>query len=71
VVAPAKLPASTGGLAKGVAGTSLDPWVEFCAAADGGGEVAVAAAAEGVATSVTRQLRYVSAFFTLANCNVR
>jgi hypothetical protein len=56
-----KLPAGTGGLAKGMAGTSLDLWVEFCAAADGGGEVAMASAAEGVAAYVARQLRYVSA----------
>jgi hypothetical protein len=56
--------------------------VEFCAAADDEGEVAVAATAEGVAASVARQLRYVSVNFyfvyiyicfvlTLANCNVR
>jgi hypothetical protein len=37
--------------------------VEFCAAADGGGEVAVAAATEDVATSIARQLRYVSVNF--------
>jgi hypothetical protein len=65
VVAPAKLPADTGGrgFVKAVARTSLDPWVQFCAAADGRGEVALAIAGEGVAVAVARQMRYVSAFF--------
>jgi hypothetical protein len=54
-----------GGPTKGVAGTLLDPWVEFCTTADGGGEVALAAAAEGVAASIARQLRYVSVGFCI------
>jgi hypothetical protein len=37
-----------GGPAKGVAGTSLDPLEEFCAAADGGGEIVVESRQEGV-----------------------
>jgi hypothetical protein len=55
VVAPARPSADMGASARGAAGTSLDPWAHFWAAADGGGEIAVAAA-------VTRQLRYVSFF---------
>jgi hypothetical protein len=54
VVAPLKVPAGPGGPAKGVAGTLLDRWVEFCAATDGGGKVALAAAAEGVEVFVAR-----------------
>ena len=78
VVAPSKVPAGPRSPAKGVVATSLDPWVEFCAATDGGGEVVVAA-------SIARQLRYVSVNFclvyiciyffcsvlTMANCNAR
>jgi hypothetical protein len=56
VVAPSKVHANPRGPAKGVARISLDPWVEFCAAADGGREVVVTAATEGVAASIARQL---------------
>jgi hypothetical protein len=56
VVAPAKLPADMGGrgFVKAVARTSLDPWVQFCAAADGRGEVTLATAGERVAVAVAR-----------------
>jgi hypothetical protein len=56
-VVPATMPAGLVGAAKGDTGTSLDPWSKFCAAADGGGELASATAAAGVAASVARQLR--------------
>ena len=54
---PATMPAGLVGAAKGDTGTSLDPWSKFCAAVDGGGELASATAAAGVAASVARQLR--------------
>jgi hypothetical protein len=62
VVAPARPFADTGASAKGVVVASLDPWVHFCAAPDGGGEIVGAFAAEGVAAAVARQLCYVSFF---------
>jgi hypothetical protein len=46
--------------AKAAMAPSLDPWAQFYAAADGGGEVASAFAAEGVEATVARKLRYVS-----------
>jgi hypothetical protein len=61
-VVPSTVPADLGGTTKGDIGTSLDPWLKFCAAADGGGELALAAVAAGVAASVAQQLRYVSFF---------
>ena len=63
VVAPARPPADTGASARDAAGTSPDPWTQFCAAANGGGEIVVASVAESVMLVVARQLRYVS-FFT-------
>jgi hypothetical protein len=69
VVAPAR-PPDTRASAKGVAGTSLDPWVQFCTTADGGNKVVVVSMAEGVSAAVVQQLRYVI-FFTLVNCNAR
>jgi hypothetical protein len=68
VVVPAKVPAGLGDLAKGDTRTLLDPCLNFCAAADGGSEVALAAAIDGVATSVTRQLQYVSVIFCFCFC---
>jgi hypothetical protein len=68
-VAPAR-PPDTGASAKGVAGTSLDPWVQFCTAADGENKVVVVSAAEGGSATIVRQLRYVI-FLTLVNCNAR
>jgi hypothetical protein len=68
------VPAGLVGTTKGDTGTSLDPWSKFCATADGGGELASAAAAASVAASVVRQLRYVSFFLfllSLENCDVR
>jgi hypothetical protein len=56
VVVPAKVPVDPGGPAKGDTGTSLDPWLKCCVAADGGSEVALAGAADGMAASVARQL---------------
>lgn len=53
VVALAK-PAEERALMKTVAVASLDPWAQFCAAADEGGEVACAAAGEGMVATVTR-----------------
>jgi transposase len=61
-VVPSTVPADLGGTTKGDIGTSLDQWSKFCAAADGGGELASAAVAAGVAASVAQQLRYVSFF---------
>lgn len=43
VVALARPPADMGASAKGADGTSLDPWVQFCAAVDGESKVAMAA----------------------------
>jgi hypothetical protein len=40
--------------------TSLDPWAQFYVAANEGGEVASASAAEGMATTLMRQLHYVT-----------
>jgi hypothetical protein len=67
------VPAGPESLEKGDARTSLDPWLKFCATADGGSEVALATAADGVAACVAQQLRYVSvnSFLTLANCDIR
>jgi hypothetical protein len=62
VVASARPLTDTGASAKGVVVASLDPWVHFCAAADGRGEIVGAFAAEGVAAAVARQLCYVSFF---------
>jgi hypothetical protein len=56
VVAPSKVPTDPGIQEKSDTGTSLDPWSKFCAAADGGSKVALAVAADGVATSVAQQL---------------
>jgi hypothetical protein len=64
VVATARPPADMGASARGAAGTSLDLWVQFCAVADGGGEIVVASVADGVAAAIAGQLRYVS-FFVL------
>jgi hypothetical protein len=63
VVAPSKVPAGLGVPAKGDTETSLDPWLKFCVAADGGSEVNLDAAADGAATSIAQQLRYVSVDF--------
>jgi hypothetical protein len=41
--------AAKGATAKGEAGTSVDPWSRLCAVTAGGGEIASAAAAAGVA----------------------
>jgi hypothetical protein len=60
VVAPARSPTDTGALARSAAGTSLDPLAHFCAAADGGGKITMASAAEGAVAAVARQLQYVS-----------
>jgi hypothetical protein len=60
VVAPVRPPANTRASEKGVSVTSLDPWVQFCAIADGGGEIVGASMAEGVPAVVARQLCYVS-----------
>jgi hypothetical protein len=53
---PSKVPAGPVGTMKGDTGTSLDPWLKFCVAADGGGEVASPVGAIGVAASVAQQL---------------
>jgi hypothetical protein len=45
---------------KGDKGTLEDPWSRFCVAARGGGELASAAAAVGVAASAVQQMRFVS-----------
>lgn len=63
VVAPARPPADTGDSARDAAGTSPDPWTQFSAAGNDGGEIVVASVAESVMVVVARQLRYVS-FFT-------
>jgi hypothetical protein len=60
VVAPARSPTDTGALARSAAGTSLDPLAHFCVAADGGGKITMASAAEGAVAAVARQLQYVS-----------
>ena len=70
------MPAGLVSTTKGDTGTLLDPWLKFCAAADGEGELASAATAVGVTASVAQQLRYVSffIFFILMiyeNCDVR
>ena len=39
VVAPVRPPANTRASEKGVSVTSSDPWVQFCAIADGGREL--------------------------------
>jgi hypothetical protein len=59
VVAPVK-PAEGRAPVKTSAVTSLGPWAQFCAEADGGGEVAGASAVEGMAAAIVRWLRYVS-----------
>ena len=63
MVAPSTVPTAPGGPAKGDTETSLDPWLKFCVAADGGSEVTLDAAADGAATSIAQQLRYVSVDF--------
>jgi hypothetical protein len=45
--------------------TLKDPWSRFCAVAGGGGELASASAAAGVATSAVQQLRFVSSCYYL------
>jgi hypothetical protein len=55
-VVPSAVPGSLVSAAKGDAGTSQDSWSNFCAVARGGGELASAAAAAGVAASAVQQL---------------
>jgi hypothetical protein len=62
VVVSAK-PVGERALVKDAVATSLDPWAHLCAVADGGGEVASASTAEGVAATLARQLCYVGFFF--------
>jgi hypothetical protein len=50
-VVPSTAAAGLMGTVKGDAGTSADLWLKFCAVARGGGELASAAAAAGVAAS--------------------
>ena len=45
---------------KAAVATLLDPWAQFYAAADEGGEVSSASATEGMAATLTRQLHYVT-----------
>lgn len=52
VIVPAKPVKERAPVKAGVA-TSLDLWVQLCAATDGGGEVASASAAEGMVATVT------------------
>jgi hypothetical protein len=56
VVAPSKVAVGPRGTTKGDTGTSLDPWLKFCVAANGGGEVASASTADGVAASIAQWL---------------
>jgi hypothetical protein len=66
VVMPAKM-VEDRAQAKDEMATSLDSWARFSAAAYGGGEVASISAAEGVAATIMRQLRYVTFFRRLCN----
>jgi hypothetical protein len=50
------VPGSLVSAVKGDAGTSQDLWLNFCAVARGGGKLASAAAAAGVAAYAIQQL---------------
>jgi hypothetical protein len=55
-VVQSTVPAGLMGTVKGNTKTSQDPWSKFCAIVGGGGKLASAVAAAGVAASVVQQL---------------